>query len=626
MADKRLIGHAIRDEHTLALNELEELYIDQFDLRKLLIYYIDGVDASALPALAYQFNVLDPEWNLVTTEQQKRDLIKSALDLHRYRGTPWAIRNVFDMLGIYAELSEWFEFGELPGRYMIKLKTPVPKQTSDLLFALIKKYKRKSSKQITHYVNDPYPVKLASAVRNDRVIEYPVQEMPAFTFSTSILFPMSGMLLPLDTDIYFTGTSTLPSIHIYINGVFKGTATVVDGIWSVVIRLDSADYNFDDSLLINAGFYSLTASVTCAAAIDPINIECTNIADEDTIMRLLPFDIEGTADNTDYVHAYLTEYGVSPQSVDWDPHYVRYIGTAPVVAGEWSLDSVMLPNDLISGRFRLTFTSGAYSSMVEPSIGTSSLSISQPSATVPKYSAFTVSGFTNLPARYEGLALKAYASVFVDGEVGLQRYEIGNGAVDADGEYSFSGQLPGVTIITDECLVEVEYSLVYRAEKEVTIVDGTLSIGTYPATVVPDTDMTIAGTSTDLAGATVTILAKKSTAGDETYASIGTAVIQPDGTWTKANAQLPSATYATGDTANIKAVVGTVQSAVVSVGVESGTTEFTSIESTMEFGSTASTEGGEFESIESTMEFGNTAAMENNEFTSIKSTLEIEDT
>ena len=34
MADGRLIGHAIRDEHTLALNELEELYIDKFDLRK----------------------------------------------------------------------------------------------------------------------------------------------------------------------------------------------------------------------------------------------------------------------------------------------------------------------------------------------------------------------------------------------------------------------------------------------------------------------------------------------------------------------------------------------------------------------------------------------------------------
>ena len=195
MADGRLIGHAIRDEHTLALNELEELYIDKFDLRKLLIYYIDGVDASALPALAYQFNVLDPEWNLVTTEQQKRDLIKNALDLHRYRGTPWAIRNVFEMLGIFAELSEWFEFGELPGRYMIKLKTPVPKQTSDLLFALIKKYKRKSSKQITHYINDPSLWKLAGGIRFDRVIKFSVQIVTPPLPTSSYLLDSDGNIL-----------------------------------------------------------------------------------------------------------------------------------------------------------------------------------------------------------------------------------------------------------------------------------------------------------------------------------------------------------------------------------------------------------------------------------------------
>lgn len=195
MADERLIGHAIRDEHTLALNELEELYIDKFDLRKLLIYYIDGVDASALPALAYQFNVLDPEWNLVTTEQQKRQLIKNSLELHRYRGTPWAIRNVFELLGIYAELSEWFEFGELPGRYMIKLKTPMPQQTSDLLFVLIKKYKRKSSKQITHYENDPYAVKLTSAVRNDRIIEFLLQVVPVPPVSGCFLLDPEGNIL-----------------------------------------------------------------------------------------------------------------------------------------------------------------------------------------------------------------------------------------------------------------------------------------------------------------------------------------------------------------------------------------------------------------------------------------------
>jgi phage tail P2-like protein len=67
---------------------------------KLLIYCIDTVEASALPALAEQFDVLGYKgWALCNTEQDRRNLIKKAIELHRYKGTVWAIRESLKSIG-----------------------------------------------------------------------------------------------------------------------------------------------------------------------------------------------------------------------------------------------------------------------------------------------------------------------------------------------------------------------------------------------------------------------------------------------------------------------------------------------------------------------------------------------
>ena len=143
-------------------------------------------------------------------------------------------------------------------------------------------------------------------------------------------------------------------------------------------------------------------------------------------------------------------------------------------------------------------------------------------------------------------------------------YDLG---AEATGIYYFNTTMGLADGDTLEIIIKDADNLVVQTSITLKAIVSTLSLTTYPETIAPDTDMEIGGTSTHLAGETVTIQTKKSTAGDETYASIGTAVVQEDGTWTKANAQLPSATFAAGDTANIRAVSGTVQSEVVGVGV-----------------------------------------------------------
>lgn len=72
----------------------------EIDLTKLLVYMIDTVDASAIPALAEQFDVLGYKgMKLTTTEADQRELIKRAIELHRYKGTEWAIKQALLSIG-----------------------------------------------------------------------------------------------------------------------------------------------------------------------------------------------------------------------------------------------------------------------------------------------------------------------------------------------------------------------------------------------------------------------------------------------------------------------------------------------------------------------------------------------
>ncbi len=86
--------------HFLAFDLAVKEYLDDMRLELLLVYFIDQVDARALPILALQFDVLGNKgWNLATTEQQKRDLLKRAIELHRYKGTVWAVRESLKSIG-----------------------------------------------------------------------------------------------------------------------------------------------------------------------------------------------------------------------------------------------------------------------------------------------------------------------------------------------------------------------------------------------------------------------------------------------------------------------------------------------------------------------------------------------
>jgi P2-related tail formation protein len=137
--------------HLKVFDQIAEERLAEIDLMRLLIYMIDTVNADALPILAEQFDVLGYKgWRFVTDntvvvpsetilyafksrvladsgtfeadsclleiieslaavdfevpdpaflEAQQRELIKSAIELHRYKGTPWSIKEALRRIG-----------------------------------------------------------------------------------------------------------------------------------------------------------------------------------------------------------------------------------------------------------------------------------------------------------------------------------------------------------------------------------------------------------------------------------------------------------------------------------------------------------------------------------------------
>ena len=65
---------------------------------------IDSMTEPELSTLAGQFSLIDePVWGQAEDDETKRTLLQGALELHRYKGTPWAIREVMRVLG-YGEI------------------------------------------------------------------------------------------------------------------------------------------------------------------------------------------------------------------------------------------------------------------------------------------------------------------------------------------------------------------------------------------------------------------------------------------------------------------------------------------------------------------------------------------
>lgn len=98
-----------RDQRARALAELG-LRLDLTDTPKLMPRLVDLVLADHLELLAEARSIVgvDGYW-LAESDEARRNLIRGAYELHRYKGTPWSIREIVRRLGFGAvQIQEGF--------------------------------------------------------------------------------------------------------------------------------------------------------------------------------------------------------------------------------------------------------------------------------------------------------------------------------------------------------------------------------------------------------------------------------------------------------------------------------------------------------------------------------------
>lgn len=111
----------LNDISSKVFDELFSRFQD-LDTDALLVYLIDSVDESALVHLADQFHIMGNEgWLQAKTEAEKRKIIKKAVELHRYKGTKYALIKVLNSLNINGDVEEWFEYGGDPYHFKIDI-------------------------------------------------------------------------------------------------------------------------------------------------------------------------------------------------------------------------------------------------------------------------------------------------------------------------------------------------------------------------------------------------------------------------------------------------------------------------------------------------------------------------
>lgn len=150
-----ILANSIADlPHFAAFDLIAKKRLEAIQLDALLVYLIDTVSEEALPFLAEQFDVLGYKgMRLATTTDQKREVIKRAIELHRFKGTVWAVKEALKTIGYPdAILTEHVQSG--PGgwaTFRIEIdagNNPISAQAVDELVRMIEEYKNVRSRLV----------------------------------------------------------------------------------------------------------------------------------------------------------------------------------------------------------------------------------------------------------------------------------------------------------------------------------------------------------------------------------------------------------------------------------------------------------------------------------------------
>lgn len=96
------LGSPLRNSRFSVLEQIWKERMEKLEIENALVYMFDTVPEAVLPELARQFDVLGYKgWDFTSTTEERRQLLKDAVELHRRKGTPYAMRRAFRAVGYY---------------------------------------------------------------------------------------------------------------------------------------------------------------------------------------------------------------------------------------------------------------------------------------------------------------------------------------------------------------------------------------------------------------------------------------------------------------------------------------------------------------------------------------------
>ena len=96
----------------------------------LLWSSIDTESESVIDHLAYQLHVDDYDSGLPI--ETKREMVKNSIDIHRHKGTPYAVEKAVQTIYSDSKIEEWFEYGGKPYYFKVTLITAPLTGKSDI--------------------------------------------------------------------------------------------------------------------------------------------------------------------------------------------------------------------------------------------------------------------------------------------------------------------------------------------------------------------------------------------------------------------------------------------------------------------------------------------------------------
>lgn len=119
-------------------------HFDKFhaDIMKvLLLPNLDKLSEALVDELAWQYHVDFYRDNYPI--ETKRNLVRTAIERHRYKGTPKAVEEIVSTVYQYAIVEEWFEYGGDPYyfRVLLRAQDPAPPLSIGEVVQLIDAYK-----------------------------------------------------------------------------------------------------------------------------------------------------------------------------------------------------------------------------------------------------------------------------------------------------------------------------------------------------------------------------------------------------------------------------------------------------------------------------------------------------